>query len=258
MTATRVSWDPERYEAQHSFVWQHGQGLVDLLNPQRSERILDLGCGPGQLTAKIAERGAEVVGLDASPEMIGQARQNYPQLRFVLEDASRMQYQREFDAVFSNAALHWMLDAEAVARAIARSLRDGGRFIAELGGKGNIRTIETAIDRMAVRRYGDATPARRTFYPAIGEYALLLEREGIEVRSAILVDRPTPLEGEKGMENWLRQFKWYYFEGLAHSERQAALEEVVEELRPALYRDGQWQADYRRLRLTAVKSAENG
>lgn len=251
--AKRPAWDPEGYEAHHAFVWQLGEGLVDVLDPQPGEQILDLGCGTGQLTHKIAERGAKVIGLDASAEMVGQARQNYPQLPFVLEDAAQMKFESEFDAVFSNAALHWMLDASGVVEAVARALRKSGRFVAELGGRGNIHHIEQAVEAIASRYHGEAVPKRRTFYPSLGQYASLLETYGLEVRSAILFDRPTPLEGKKGMENWIRQFKWFYFEELAPVERERALQEAVEELRPVLFKGGKWVADYRRLRLAAVK-----
>ncbi len=242
-----MSWDTELYEARHNFVWRFGEGVVELLQPQAGERILDLGCGPGQLTKKIAESGAQVVGLDASPEMIGQARRNYPELRFALQDASAMQFENEFDAVFSNAALHWMLDPAAVVRAVAKALRPGGRFVLEMGGKGNIQTIVDAIHRV-VSRY-QPLPASRQYYPSISEYSGILESHGLEVRLAQLFDRPTPLEGEVGMENWLRQFKFYYFEKLAPS----ALAEVVAELRPKLHSEQGWVADYRRLRVVAAK-----
>lgn len=251
--AKQADWDPERYEAQHAFVWQLGEALIDLLGAKPGERILDLGCGTGQLTQRIAERGATVTGLDASPEMIGQARQNYPQLQFTLKDAAAIEFDGEFDAVFSNAALHWMLNASAVAKAVARALRPNGRFVAELGGKGNIRHIERAIESVAQRCHGDRVPERRTFYPSVGEYAALLEAHGLEVRSAVLFDRPTRLQGEKGMENWIRQFKWFYFEGLPAGQREQALHDAVEALRPVLCKEGNWEADYRRLRVFAVK-----
>ena len=241
-------WDAELYEARHSFVWQYGEDLIELLDPKAGEQILDLGCGPGQLTAKIAERGAHVVGLDASPAMIGQARQNFPQLSFVLQDAAEMQFQEQFDAVFSNAALHWMLDREAIVRAVAAALKPGGRFVAELGGRGNIRQIERALQTIARRYLGDAIPAKRTYYPALGEYAAFLETHGLEVTMAVLFDRPTPLEGEAGMENWIRQFKAYYFEALPPELAVKAIREVVEELRPIAFQEGRWTADYRRLR----------
>jgi trans-aconitate methyltransferase len=250
-------WDPELYEARHSFVWELGEGLVDLLDPKPGERILDLGCGPGQLTRKIADRGAELTGLDVSPEMIGQARQNFPELRFVLQDAAAMQFDAEFDAVFSNAALHWMLDANAVAQGIARALRPHGRLAAELGGKGNIARLEQAIQTVAARYHSPgALPRKRTFYPSLAEYSALLERCGLEVRMAQVFDRPTPLDGPHGMDDWIRQFKWYYFETLPGEQAESAVREVIELLRPALWREGRWYADYRRLRILAIKGEE--
>lgn len=254
MPRPKTSWNPELYESRHAFVWQFGEQLIELLDPKPGEKILDLGCGPGQLTQKIAERGAEVMGLDASPEMIGQARQNYPHLRFVLEDAAAMRFDSEFDAVFSNAALHWMLDATAVAEKIARALRPKGRLVAELGGKGNIAQIEGAIQTVASRYYSSPLPAPRTHYPSVAEYASVLEGCRLEVQIAQLFDRPTPLEGVQGMENWIRQFKWYYFEPLPAPQSGRALRETLELLKAPLFREGKWFADYRRLRLVAVKS----
>jgi trans-aconitate methyltransferase len=244
-----LSWDTELYEARHHFVWRLGEGVVELLQPRAGERILDLGCGPGQLTKKIAESGAEVIGLDASPEMIGQARRNYPELRFVLQDAAGMQFENEFDAVFSNAALHWMLDPASVVGGVARALRPGGRFVLEMGGKGNIRTIVETIHTVTGKYRNGPLPASRQYYPSISEYTSILEAHGLEVRTAQLFDRPTPLEGETGIENWLKQFKLYYFENLPP----AALFEVVSELRPKLHSEHGWIADYRRLRVQAVK-----
>ena len=253
MTAGKTKWDAGLYESQHAFVWQLGQGVVDLLDPKPGERVLDLGCGTGQLTSLIAERGAEVVGLDASAEMIGQARQNYPRMRFVLADAAKMDFAGEFDAVFSNAALHWMMDAAAVAAAISRALVTGGRLVAEFGGKGNIAHIESGLSSVLPQFGVSVEKLRRTFYPSVAEYSRLLESQGLEVRFATLFDRPTPLEGEQGMESWLRQFKWYYFEILPPEKRAKAIQSVVDNLRSVLYRDGGWIADYRRLRLVAVK-----
>jgi trans-aconitate methyltransferase len=248
-----TEWDPELYEARHSFVWQFGQDLVALLDPKPGERILDLGCGPGNLTEKIAQSGAEVVGVDSSPEMIGQARRNYPALRFLLVDASKMDFSNEFDAVFSNAALHWMLDAEAVAGGISFALKKSGRMVAELGGKGNIAEIERALDSVLDKYLPNGLPAKRTFFPSIAEYAGILERHGLETRVAQLFNRPTKLDGPNGMENWLRQFAWYYFEAVSADKREEVLAEVVDWLRPALLRKEGWFADYRRLRIQAVK-----
>ncbi len=247
------TWNTELYEAKHDFVWKLGQGALDLLNPKPGERILDLGCGTGHLTNRIAACGAQVVGVDASPDMIGQARQNFPKLTFSLEDATELTYQGEFDSVFSNAALHWMLEPERVVAAVSRALRQGGRFVAEMGGKGNIRRIVDTIEA-AVRRYsGGHVPPSRNYFPSIPEYTSILEAHGFEAVYARLFDRPTPLEGEAGMENWIHQFKWYYFEALPAGERQSAMVEVIEQLRPHLYGGAGWFADYRRLQFVAVK-----
>jgi trans-aconitate 2-methyltransferase len=242
-----MSWDTELYEARHNFVWKMGEGVVELLEPRAGERILDLGCGPGQLTQKISESGADVLGVDSSPSMIGQARQNFPKLRFVLQDAASMTFETEFDAVFSNAALHWMLDPVAVVSGVSKALKPGGRFVAEMGGKGNIKTIVSAIHEV-VKKYHPLPPSRQ-YYPSVSEYTTILESQGLEVHMAQLFNRPTPLEGEAGMENWIKQFKLYYFDGLPPT----ALQEVVSLLRPKLHKGSAWLADYRRLRFQAVK-----
>jgi trans-aconitate 2-methyltransferase len=147
-----------------------------------------------------------------------------------------------------------MLDLEAVVTAVARGVKSGGRFVGELGGRGNIQSIERAIEQIARRYLRDRIPPKRTYYPALGEFASLLERHHFEVRLAMLFDRPTRLEGDNGMEDWIRQFKSYYFESLPTTEAGKAIREVEEQLRPVAFHDGRWWADYRRLRFTAVKT----
>ncbi|MFL6414376.1 MAG: class I SAM-dependent methyltransferase [Bryobacteraceae bacterium] len=251
--SARSSWDTELYEAQHAFVWQLGAGLIDVLAPKPGERVLDVGCGTGQLTQQIADRGADVLGVDASPEMIGQARQNFPRLRFALQDAASMAFDGEFDAVFSNAALHWILDAERAADSMARALRTGGRLVLEMGGRGNIRQIQQAVKAAFKRASSEAPPPARNYFPSLSEYTGILERHGFEVRTALLFDRPTPLEGERGMEQWIKQFCTFYLDALPSSSHQTVVNDAVEQLRPRLYNDGQWYADYRRLRVSAIK-----
>jgi SAM-dependent methyltransferase len=248
---TSCAWDAERYEGKHSYVWQFGAGLVDVLAPREGEHILDIGCGTGQLTAEIAGRGAHVVGLDSSTNMLGQARQNYPGQSFVLADATNFRFPEPFDAVFSNAALHWVRDAEAAVECIARALRPSGRFVAEFGGKGNIASIMSALSAVFGVEADQRCP---WFYPSIGEYAPLLERHRLEVREARLFDRPTPVEGEDGMENWLQMFCGRYFEGLTAERTQEKIREITAILRPGCYHDGNWTVDYRRLRVVAVKT----
>lgn len=243
-------WDAARYQDKHSFVWRYGADLLDLLAPEPGERILDVGCGTGQLTAEIARRGAHVVGLDNSEEMLAEARRNFPELTFVLGDAAGFAFPERFDAVFSNAALHWVKNAEGAVASIARSLRPGGRFIAEFGGKGNTASVLAVLRTVLGPGAGERLP---WYYPSIGEYAPLLERHGLEVRQASLFERPTPLEGEDGLEHWLRMFGQSFLRGFTAEHAESIVRDLVEQLRPALYRDGVWTVDYRRLRIIAVR-----
>jgi trans-aconitate methyltransferase len=239
-------WDPERYQSRHSYVWEHGESLIELLAPQPGECILDLGCGSGQLTARIASSGAAVIGLDRSAEMIAEARKNAPALEFRVADAANFEIEPRVDAVFSNAALHWMKDAAAVVSCIGRALKPAGRFVAELGGHGNIRGVVEAV------REATGKAENPWYYPTVGEYATLLEQHGFEVRLATLFDRPTRVEGEDGMEHWLVTFGDLLFSHLDDAGRREARQAIAERLRPKMYRDGAWIVDYRRLRVVAV------
>ncbi len=243
-------WDAGLYDDKHSFVWEHGAALLDLLAVQPGERVLDLGCGTGHLTARIAAAGAEVVGIDSSAAMVEQARRSYPDLRFEVADARDFSFAEPFDAVFSNAVLHWITEPERVVACVRRALRPSGRFVAEFGGGGNVKAIIAALDT-AARRLGVGSFPCPWYYPSLGEYAALLERNGFEVTFAVLFDRPTPLEGEQGLRDWVRMFAADFVAGLAPERREDLLRLVEEEARPSLYQDGKWVADYRRLRVVA-------
>lgn len=233
------AWDAARYQARHAYVFAYGEDLIELLDPRRGEKILDLGCGSGQLTAKIAERGAEVTGLDRSAEMIAEASRNFPLLKFEIGDAANFEAGDRFDAVFSNAALHWVKDADGAAASVARALRPGGRFVLEMGGKGNTQSVLDAIHEVA-------GPVETPWYfPSVGEYASLLERHGFELTFATLFDRPTRVEGEDGLEDWLAMF------AAAVVPSREARREVADRLRPKMFQDGAWVVDYRRLRVIA-------
>ncbi len=253
-TATAQQWNPELYQASHSWAWQYGRDLLQFLAPKSGERILDVGCGTGQLTAEIAESGAEVVGIDSSPEMIASARKNYPKLRFEVHDAAAMPFAEEFDAVFSNAAMHWVSNQEGAVGDIARALKPGGRFVFEMGGRGNIRHVWSSAVK-ALREFGVKDPEKLSpwYYPSIGRYASLLESHGLYVNFAVLFDRPTPLEGERGLATWLEMFGRFMLEKLEPEQRPLFLSRVEELAKPHLYHDGRWVVDYKRLRVMAVK-----
>ncbi len=252
-----AGWDAELYDRAAAFVWQHGSDLIDLLAPQPGERVLDLGCGTGHLTAELAARGASVVGLDNDPAMIEQARLSYPALEFVHGDAASFRLAEPFDAVFSNAALHWVTRAAEAAACIAAALRPGGRFVAELGGKGNVQAIASALTAALAEAGYPLAPERFPWYfPSIGEYAALLEAHGLEPVYAALFNRPTRLEGgEAGLRTWLALFAGRFFEVVPDEVHVEVVRLLEERLRPQLFRDGVWFADYRRLRILAVKRA---
>ena len=248
-------WDGSDYDATCAFVHEEADDLVDLLDPQPGQRVLDLGCGTGHLTAAISERGATAVGVDNAESMITEARAQHPDCEFVHADARSYEPQEPFDAVFSNAALHWISDGnqDAVLTRVADSLVDGGRFVAEFGGTGNVAAITDAVETaLADRGYEISHP---WYFPSIGEYASRLESHGFAVRLANLFDRPTTLEGgENGLRDWLDTFGDHFFGPLSTAEREAVLSDTEAALRDDLFRDGSWVADYRRLRFVAVKA----
>jgi len=252
---TEAIWNAGLYDAKHSFVWEYGGDLISLLAPKSGERILDIGCGTGHLTAKIAEAGAQVVGVDRQLSMIAAARQAYPDLRFEVADARELPFEAIFDAVFSNAALHWIHQPELVIRNIWKALQPRGRFVAELGGKGNVHKLKCAMDQALAELRGPGFEEINPWYfPSVSEYASLLETHGFVVRFITLFDRPTLLaDGEAGLRNWITMFCAAYLEALQPESRESFLRRVENLLRPELFRNGQWCADYRRLRVVALK-----
>lgn len=250
-----ATWDARLYDEKHAFVWEKAKGVVELLAPRPGERILDVGCGTGHLTAEIAATGAIVTGVDRSPEMIAEAKAKHPGIEFGVRDARELSFDRQFDAVFSNAALHWIREPEKVISGVAKALKPGGRFVAEFGGKRNIerlmKSIEIAFERFGTGNYQDVN---LWYYPGIAEYAGLLEKHGLEVREASLFARPTRLEdGEKGLRVWLHMFGESFLSRVPAERREQFLLEVEKDARPELFKNGSWELDYRRLRFAAFK-----
>jgi trans-aconitate methyltransferase len=250
---TTHQWNARLYDSRHSYVFQYGEDVLKLLAPQAGERILDLGCGTGHLTRKIADAGASVIGIDRAETMIEQARQNYPELRFLVADATDFTFDEPFDAVFSNAVLHWIPAAEDVAACIWRALKPGGRFVAEFGGKSNIQAVETAV-YAALQTLGHPDLRLPPYYfPSTGEYTTLLERQGFRVTFAAHFDRPTPVDGEDGLQSWLEMYLNNIVSALPEATRAPFFRQVEVRLRPTQYHDGTWYIDYVRLRVVAIK-----
>jgi len=246
------TWDPETYGRNGAFVHQLAGGVLEWLNPQPGERILDIGCGDGQLTLRLAASGARVTGADLSPEMVAAARARGVEAEAANADALPFA-DASFDAVFSNAALHWVRDHEAMLAQVQRVLKPGGRFAAEMGGHGNIAAIRVALIA-ALARHGEAGREDGVnYYPTPESYTRRLTQAGLRVERIALIPRPTPL-GEGGMTTWLRTFRKGVIDALPASVQQTVIDDTAELLSHALCdEDGNWTADYVRLRFVAVK-----
>ncbi len=244
------TWDPEHYAKSAGFVSELGVGVVDLLAPKAGERILDLGCGEGTLAERIAATGASVTGIDQSPEQIAAAAARGLDVRVM--DAASMDFDGEFDAVFSNAALHWVRPPEAVAAGVFRALKPGGRFVGEMGGKGNVACLEGAMEKALERRGVDPAKVNPWYFPDVSEYRSLLEGAGFRVDSIELFDRPTPLPC--GINDWLEIFAKCFINAVPSSQREGFIQEVASLAGPELLdAEGGWTADHVRLRFLAVK-----
>jgi SAM-dependent methyltransferase len=244
------TWDPERYARNARFVSDLSAAVVELLDPLPGERILDLGCGDGVLTAKLAEIGCSVVGIDGSAAQIEAARKLGLDARVM--DGEKLSFDGEFDAVFSNAALHWMRNPEAVISGVWRALRPKGRFVAEFGGHGCVAKIKKALVGALNRRGLDGEAAVPWYFPTVEEYSMLLNNAGFSLSTIALIPRPTPLPGD--VMGWLETFAESFTTCLPLAERPAYIAEVREALSSELAdSEGKWTADYVRLRFAAVK-----
>ncbi|HHI82830.1 MAG TPA: class I SAM-dependent methyltransferase [Rhizobiales bacterium] len=247
--SARQTWTPQSYGEHARFVSDLAGPVLEWLAPVAGERILDLGCGDGVLTSAIAQKGADVTGVDASRELLGAAAGRGLDVRYM--DGQALEFDNEFDAVFSNAALHWMTRPDAVLKGVHRALKDGGRFVGEFGGHGNVAAIVTAMRAVGQMHKGDISLAGPWFFPSPEVYGGMLAAHGFEVRRIGLFPRPTPLK--TGMREWLKLFRKPFFDQFGH-DADTVLAEVTALLEPSL-RDarGNWTADYVRLRFEAVR-----
>jgi trans-aconitate methyltransferase len=248
--SSSTTWHPQTYAQNARFVSDLGEPLLELLDAKSGERILDLGCGDGALTEKIAAAGCAVIGADSS---LAQARAAKARgLNVLVMNGERFSFRRSFDAVFSNAALHWMKQAENVVAAVAHCLKPGGRFVGEFGGKGNVEKIRAALHEALRRRSIDPWTFDPWYYAAPDDYARLLAAHGFVLSTIELIPRPTRLPGD--ILGWLEVFAQPFVNAVGESRRKEFLHEVRQSLKPQLQKpDGAWYADYMRLRFKAVK-----
>lgn len=251
MTSTiPQTWNPDRYARTAAFVPALGLPVLELLDPQPGERILDLGCGDGVLTERLASLGCLVVGVDSSAAQVAAAQARG--LDACVVDARELPFEAEFDAVFSNAALHWMRPPEAVIAGVWRALEPGGRFVGELGGAGNIASVLAALAPLLAGHGIDLAAASPWYFPDEAEYRGRLEQAGFVVTSIERFPRPTPLPGDVG--DWLETFAGSFLGLFADDQRSQVIDELRELLRPSLLNgEGVWVMDYVRLRFAALK-----
>jgi|MDTC01.3.fsa_nt_gb trans-aconitate methyltransferase len=252
--STEDHWNADLYKSKHNFVFEYGRGLIELLEIEPGDDVLDLGCGTGELTQELAARGAKAVGVDSSSAMIEQASAQFPDVHFEERNVYSLNYTEAFDAIFSNAMLHWVTDPDKAIAAMAQALRPSGQLVLEMGGLGNmghaIESFESALE-------GTGLPSRSAnnpwYFPSIADYTTRLETAGFCVSSAVLFERPTKLEGNEGLHNWYRMFASSFLSGLDSREQDSVIARAAELARETLCQDGQWYADYVRLRVTAKK-----
>ncbi|HWB25021.1 MAG TPA: methyltransferase domain-containing protein [Chitinophagaceae bacterium] len=251
----QITWNADLYNSKHSFVSKYGEDLIGWLQPQAGEKILDLGCGTGSLADEITNYGAEVTGIDNSPEMVAKAKAAYPHIHFGVRDATGFAFTEKFDAVFSNAVLHWINEPAKVIACVYDALTPGGRFVMEMGGKNNVKSITAAVKKAMVEEgLEDKLAGDFWYFPSVAQYIALLEAQGFTVRQVLYFDRDTELTGEDGMANWIEMFWPFFFKHISQQQVQAVTAKAVEYLRPGYYRNGKWYADYVRLRVKAIKN----
>ncbi len=250
-----IKWNADLYTTQHNFVFKYGEDVIKWLAPAAGEKIIDIGCGTGQLTNEIKNFGTEVTGIDASAEMIAKAKENYPGIDFYVKDATDFSFDEQFDAAFSNATLHWINKQEAALKCIYGCLKKGGRFVFEMGGKHNIESIHDAIKKVfEAEKLDDKISSTSNYFPSVAEQAGLLEKTGFTVSDVAYFKRPTKLEGGDGMKKWIEQFCGFFFGNVSKEQKEMITAKAVEELKKTNYTGNTWYADYIRLRIKAIKN----
>lgn len=245
-----MQWDSSLYDKNHSFVSQYGCELLKYLPQNKQQKILDLGCGTGDLSYELSKLCQKVVGIDASPQMISLAREKFPNLDFRVCEGLSMTFKDEFDVVFSNAVFHWISNHNLLLENIAKALKSAGILICEFGALGNIESIENAF-KLALGRQGFAYTMKLNF-PDADSFSKLLKQNHFEIIELSKFDRPTPLENnEEGLRIWLKQFFNSQLDELPLQIQEKIFEEVETLTKDKLYHNRVWILDYKRLRVIA-------
>ncbi|MEI8282835.1 MAG: methyltransferase domain-containing protein [Armatimonadota bacterium] len=244
------NWNADQYVKNAAFVSNYGSAVAELLGDIDGQKVLDLGCGDGRLTLELVEKGATVVGIDASTSMIEAAKEKGLDAHVL--DALEMSFDQEFDSVFTNATLHWIPDHPRLASNVFRALKPNGQFVGEFGGHGNVAAINTAIRGVLAKNGYDWSGKKPVTYPSVQRFKMVLEEAGFTVPYIELIPRPTPLP--TGIRGWIETFGGPFLEDAPLEARPGLVDEIETLLAPALRDEfGNWTADYIRLRFKALK-----
>ncbi len=249
-------WDTKLYNEKYSFVYDYGKSLIKLLDPKKNDRILDLGCGSGQLTFKINELSKETIGIDKSVEMIADAKLRYEKVDFQVCDAENFRFKNKFDSIFSNATLHWIKNYKNVIKCMYDNLKFNGKIVLEFGGKNNVKTIINQLRKSLKKRgYLKQSNIELWYFPSVEEYSKELESFGFKVVLAESFDRKTELVNQQnGIKDWISMFANSFFIDVNLTHIEEIKSEVQENIKAKCFINGKWFADYKRIRFVAIKN----
>lgn len=246
-----TEWNAQNYTDNFKFVHKYGEAVTELITAEKGSFVVDVGCGNGALTKVLCDKGYDVVGIDSNAQMLEKASFLYPDINFMLCDATEFELSKKADAIFSNAVFHWIDNQDKLVENLSDNLKTNGQLVFEFGGKGCAQTVHTSLER-AFSNYGLMYHNGFNF-KSIGEFAPVLEKHGFRVEFATLFDRPTAQIGENGLENWINMFCTKAFENVDKDTKNNIIKNAVELCKSSLYNDGTWYVDYVRLRMKAVK-----
>lgn len=249
-----INWDAKDYSENFDFVHKYGNDVLELITAQKGKHIVDLGCGNGALSKRLYDMGYDVEGIDASEQMLEIAKEQYPEIKFTLADATKFELENKADCIFSNAVFHWIDDQQALIKNINRQLKINGELVFEFGGKGCAENVHSTLEKLFEKN--NLNYLRAFYFPSISEYSAILEENGFEVRYAVLFDRPTLQKGKNGVIDWINMFDKKPFENVSKELGESIKAEAQALLEEKLHKNDGWYIDYVRIRMRAVKKNE--